>query len=207
MMAGLCFCLFSCQNKEILLPRADQTVVANVQDHSPIYFFFKTQAKDTLIEVNRKNAISSTNWLFNIDKRLPLKLVIPEIKKLQSKKEASLHKNEISQNFFTYADTVKKTMAFLPFTKVQFKFEKPDVTTITITFDENNLVHFKDAVFSKEQLAPLLNQLLQEKPITIIFCFSQKLLFGTYIQDQLFLKKITFTNKDIHINTSLEYIY
>jgi len=31
--------LFSCQNKEVLLPKANQTIVADVQNHSPIYFF------------------------------------------------------------------------------------------------------------------------------------------------------------------------
>ncbi len=49
-------------------------------------FFDLKNEKDTLVEVNKKNSISSTNWVFNIDKRLPLKLVIPEVMKLQEKK-------------------------------------------------------------------------------------------------------------------------
>ena len=60
--------------------------VSNVVDHSPIYVFFRTKGKDTLAEVNRKNSIISTNWILNIDKRLPLRLVIPEVMKLQEKK-------------------------------------------------------------------------------------------------------------------------
>jgi hypothetical protein len=52
---------------------------------SPIYIFLE-QRKDTLAEVNRKNSIISTNWILNVDKRLPLRLVIPEIMKLQQKK-------------------------------------------------------------------------------------------------------------------------
>jgi len=68
----LLFVLFSCGEKEtILLPKSDSTVVKEVRDYSPIYLFFKTKGKDTLVEVNRKNAISSTNWIFHIDKRLP----------------------------------------------------------------------------------------------------------------------------------------
>ncbi len=206
-VAGICFVLFSCQNKEVLLPMAGETVVADVQDHSPIYFFFKTEEKDTLIEVNRKNSISSTNWLFNIDKRLPLRLVIPEIKKLQNKKEGSLHKSETSENYFTYTDTIKKRMAFLPFTKIRYKYEKPDGNATVITFDENNLVRYKDEVFSKEQLAVFLNDSLKEVPTTVTFCFSKKLSFGKYIQDKLFLKNLIIIKRGVIINHSKEYIY
>jgi len=215
-ITGFCFLLFcfasshillSCQDKEVLLPLAGETVVADVQDHSPIYFFYKTEEKDTLIEVNRKNSISSTNWLFNIDKRLPLRLVIPEIKKLQNKKEGSMHKSETSENYFTYTDTTKKSMAFLSFTKLRYKFEKPDANLSIITFDENNLVRYRDEVFSKEQLAVFLNDSLKEVPKTIIFCFSKNLSFGKYIQDKLFLKNLVITKKGIAINQNKEYIY
>lgn len=88
--------LFSCGKKEdVLLPKSNITIVKNVEDHSPIYIFFKTEGKDTIADVNRKSSIISTNWIFNIDKRLPLKLVIPQVMKLQEKKRAdSAHKNE-----------------------------------------------------------------------------------------------------------------
>ena len=48
---GFLFVLFSCQNKEVLLSEANETIVADVKDHSLIYFFFKTEEKDTLVEV------------------------------------------------------------------------------------------------------------------------------------------------------------
>ena len=81
------FILFSCGSKEdVLLPKANTTIVKNVMDLSPIYIFFRTKDSDTLVEVNRKNSIISTNWILNIDKRLPLRLTIPEIMKLQQKK-------------------------------------------------------------------------------------------------------------------------
>jgi len=67
------FVFMACGNKEdILLPKLDTTIVQNIEDHSPIYIFFRTKGKDTLAEVNRKNSIITTNWIFNIDKRLPL---------------------------------------------------------------------------------------------------------------------------------------
>jgi len=87
--------LFACQKKAVLLPQIEQSIVTSVQDHSPIYMFFKTERKDTLIDVNRKNSISSTNWIFNIDKRLPLRLVVPELVKLQAKRREVLIKAQL----------------------------------------------------------------------------------------------------------------
>src|SRR6478609_5722354 len=102
--------LLSCGNKkDIFLPKSDVTMVSNVEDHSPIYIFFRTNGKDTLAEVNRKNSIISTNWILNIDKRLPLKLVIPEVMKLQEKKRTEVaHKNELAENYYSYADSIGK---------------------------------------------------------------------------------------------------
>ena len=62
----LVFTLFSCGKKEVQLAQLDETVVAEIADHSPIYMFFETKDNDTLINVNRSNSISSTNWIFNI---------------------------------------------------------------------------------------------------------------------------------------------
>ncbi|WP_255577764.1 hypothetical protein [Flavobacterium sp. CHNK8] len=132
------FVLFSCGKQEqVLLPKSNVTIVKDVTDLSPIYIFFETKGKDTLAVVNRKNSIISTNWILNIDKRLPLRLVIPEIIKLQQKKrEDKAHKNEKAENYYSYADTIGKNLAFIPFTNVYYKMEKPNGTIIF--FNKNN---------------------------------------------------------------------
>ena len=201
----LLFLLSSCQNKEVILPQANETVVADVKDYSPIYFFFKTEEKDTLIEVNRSKSISSTNWFFNIDKRLPLRKVILEIKKLQAKKTSNINKSVTSENYFTYTDTVKKTMAFFPFTKVKYKLEKPDFNVIYFYLDRNDLVHFKEEVFSKNELQTFLDS----KPVpasSVVFAYDKGMSFGKYIQYQFFVKHL-IAPKGISINTKKEYIY
>jgi hypothetical protein len=71
----------------------------NVDDLSNLYFF-RTKGKDTLAEVNRKNSIISTNWILNVDKRLPLRLVIPEIMKLQQKKREEKHTRKCRELLF-----------------------------------------------------------------------------------------------------------
>ena len=194
---GLLFVLFSCQNKEVLLPQANETVVADVKDHSPIYFFFKTEKKDTLIEIKESNSISAVNRLFNIDKRLPLRRVVLEIKKLQAGKRV--------ENYFAYTDTVKKTSVFLPFTKVKYKLEKPDFNVAYFYLDRNDLVHFNDEVFSKSELQAFLDK--QSFPASsIVFAYDKGMSFGKYIQYQFFVKHL-IAPKGISVNSKKEYIY
>lgn len=198
--------LWSCQNKEVLLPKATETIVADVQDHSPIYFFFKTNEEDTLVDVNRKNAISSTNWLFNIDKRLPLRKVILEVKKLQLKKASSMHKSEQAENYFTYTNSVTKTMAFLPFNTIKYKVEVPDPIVFQIYFDRNDLVRIGDEVFSKNDLQKFIDKLSNGQQRSIVFAFDKKMSFEQYIQDKIFIKNLIITAPS-HKRKSIEYIY
>ncbi|MFM7017544.1 hypothetical protein [Flavobacterium sp.] len=186
---GIAFALLllSCEgNKEIQLPKANKTIVADVQEHSPIYIFFKVEGKDTIAEVNRKNSISSTNWIFNIDKRLPLRLVVPELIKLQAKKEGSMHKNEAAENFFSYANDVKKTMAFLPFTKVKYVIGKPK-TGVIVYFAKNNKVIVEGVEVKKEELSNYLENVSKDKSVKINFCLDKNCSYDTYIKNEIII--------------------
>lgn len=197
------FTLFSCGNKEdILLPKANTSIVKNVDDHSPIYIFFRTKGKDTVAEVNRKNSIISTNWILNVDKRLPLRLVIPEIMKLQQKKrEEKAHKNEKAENYYSYADTIGKNLAFIPFTNVYYKLEKP-IGTI-IFFNKNNEILIENQVFKKEKLKDLINNVLpKDVATTFLFRFDKDLSFGSYIQNKIFIESLK-----LEMKSNQEFIY
>lgn len=197
--------LFSCEgNKEIELPKADKTIVADVQEHSPIYIFFKVEGKDTIADVNRKNSIVSTNWIFNIDKRLPLRLVIPELIKLQAKKEGSMHKNEAAENFFSYANDVKKTMAFLPFTRVKYVIGKPLINSIH--FGKNDLLKFNSQLLKKDELQGYINNLMNEHESEIFVSFDKNLSYDEYIKNKIIMNSIKITKKGILIS-NLEYVF
>jgi hypothetical protein len=200
--------LFSCGNKEdILLPKSNITLVKNVENHSPIYIFFRTKGKDTLAALNKKNEIISTNWIFNIDKRLPLRLVIPQIIELQEKKRTEkAHKNELAQNYYSYADSIGKNMAFLPFTKVIYKLEKPKIFESFICFKKNGLVKINEEIFSNKELSNL-NNLFIEHECEIIFSFDKNLSFGEYIQDKIMIENLVIKKKGIWINYDKEFIY
>jgi hypothetical protein len=197
------FIVVSCGNKEdILLPKSNITIVKNVIDHSPIYIFFRTKEKDTLAEVNRKNEIISTNWIFNIDKRLPLRLVIPEVVKLQNKKrEEKAHKNEKALNYYSYADTIGKNLAFIPFTKVFYKLEKPK-SGIVVFFTKSNEVLINNVIIKKDELQEYFNKLPSDKRNQNVFCYDKDLNFGSYIQDKIFIESLKLDMK-----SNQEFIY
>lgn len=182
--------LFSCEGKkEIELPKADRTIVADAQEHSPIYIFFKVEGKDTIADVNRKNSIVSTNWIFNIDKRLPIRLIVPELIKLQAKKDKSMHKNEAAENYFSYANDVKKTMAFLPFTKVKYVIGKPKSGT-TVYFSKNNKILVDNVVVTKDSLESYLNKLPEIKYRNIKFCFDKNDTYNNYINNVILVRSL-----------------
>lgn len=192
----LLFVLVSCGNQEdILLPKSNVTLVSDVQDHSPIYIFFRTKGKDTLAEVNRKNSIISTNWILNIDKRLPLRLVIPELMKLQQKKRQEVaHKNELAENYYSYADSIGKNMAFLPFTKVYYKMEKPK-SSYVIFFSKNNQIYGDGFSGSREELKHFLIS-FEDKYRNIRFGFDKNMSYGAYIQNEIFIQSLKFESKE-----------
>lgn len=194
---AILFILLSCGNQEdILLPKSNVTIVSDVVDHSPIYIFFRTKGKDTLAEVNRKNSIISTNWILNIDKRLPLRIVIPEVMKLQDKKRnAVAHKNELAENYYSYADSIGKNLAFLPFTKVYYKMEKPKYGII-VFFDKDQKVSVNNVVVKKEELQKYLDNLPSDKPNKFLFCFAKELSYGSYIQNEIFIQSLKIENKE-----------
>lgn len=119
----LCFILLtvSCGEKKVVqLPEIKNSKITEVNDISHAYLFFNESMPDS-IELNRKNLISTTNWLINVDKRLTLKQVMPQIKFLQDKKNNSSHKNENAKNYFTCHNTSRNDLGFLEFTDVVYQ--------------------------------------------------------------------------------------
>ncbi len=191
--------LFSCGKKEdVLLPKSNISIVKDVQDHSPIYIFFKKEGKDTIADLNRKSAIISTNWILNIDKRLPLKVVIPQVIKMQEKKRnEKMHQNEESENYYSYADSIGKNLAFLPFTKVFYKMEKPSRENFVVYFRKG-----KKQVFmgNKEiQISNILKYFYSIKFQSVpdlVFFFDKNMSYEEYIQYKILLQKDVTYNLD-----------
>ncbi|MDG5492606.1 hypothetical protein [Psychroserpens sp. SPM9] len=117
----LALVLFSCGNERVLLlPEIENAAITEIHDVSHAYLFYDVTQTDS-IELNRKNLISTTNWLINVDKRLSLAQAIPKIKLLQDKKRnAKMHKNEAAKNYYTCNDTSIQNLGFLEFTDLEY---------------------------------------------------------------------------------------
>jgi hypothetical protein len=195
-LSVLAILLLACEGKkEVQLPKSNQSLVTTIGEHSPVYIFFALKGKDTIADLNRSNTISSTHWVFNIDKRLPLRLVMPQIVKMQTKKEKSMHKSETSENYFSYADSLHKNLAFVSFTNVSYKMEKPNTATL-ILFTQNNSVIVNSNEINKTALQDYLNQLPSDKTRMLYFGFAKESSFDTYLQQQIFIKGLQHNGFD-----------
>lgn len=214
--------LFSCgKTKVVQLPEIDHSDISEIQDVSAAYLFYD-ELNPEGFELNRKNLISSTNWLVNIDKRLSLKQVIPQIIFLQNKKQGSEHKNQNAKNYFTCHDLSRKNLGFIEFTDVIYEEKiikhiltdpisnNPETIIIYIASLHDIQIH---ALFESQDIINTTISKLHETLVSITknenkttilrLCFNEHLLFQEYITFRSIL-----TQKDLK-NISLsktEYI-
>lgn len=214
---GLFFLLmlsFSCgKDKVIQLPEINHSEITEISDVSAAYLFYDETKADS-VELNRKNLISSTNWLVNVDKRLTLKQAIPHIKFLQEKKNASSHKNENSKNYFTCSDLSRKNLGFVEFTDVVYSQEEncnvlsrkskiKKTTTALISFQSINDIQImylsNEPIFKtlnikalKDDIAETYNT--QNNLIELILDFDEGLLFQDYISIKSTLSELNSEN-------------
>lgn len=205
-----------------MLPEIVQAEVTEVLDVSPIYVFYDETKTDSL-ELNRANVITSTNWLVNVDKRLTLGQVIPQIIALQEKKRsAEATKSKNSKNYYTCNDTSIKNLGFLDFTKVIYKinyvlpnlsadYENPREKRVIIDFRNGKDIKlvsvFKDSVILKSSLQNLktdLDALPQDISYDLYLNINDQLSFQDYITFKSTLSKVNRPNMSINEN---EFIY
>ncbi|MBC3844990.1 hypothetical protein H8K90_01245 [Winogradskyella echinorum] len=216
-------CCFSCNNERVLLlPEIENAEVTEVLDVSPAYIFYDETQPDSAL-LNRKNLISTTNWLVNVDKRLTLRQAIPHIKFLQEKKRnAKMHKNENAKNYFTCNDTSIGSLGFLEFTDVNYaKKDSSNYWTgkrhlwsrnhIEIHYINENDIFIEGIITESiqeksksKEIVETITGFIKNDTIKLILNFNQKLSFQDYISLKSELLKIK-TDKII-IDTN-EFIY
>ncbi|WP_297516018.1 hypothetical protein [Flavobacterium sp.] len=194
---GLLVLLTSCAKKEVLLPEANVTVVEKVDNWSPVYLFFDQKGKDTLAELNRNNTITSTNYIFNIDKRLPMRLVIPEVNLVLKKKAASPHKNEVAQKYFSYSDIKARRLAFLNGQRIKFTIGKYPYGIAVNVSKEGTVSILKQSV-AIEDIPTFLAQLPSDKPIQPQFQFDGDMTYGAYMKFRIAVQQWKMPALGVH---------
>lgn len=220
-------CCFNCKNERVLqLPEIKNADVTEVFDVSPAYIFYDEAQPDSTL-LNRKNIISTTNWLVNVDKRLSLQQAIPYIILLQEKKRnAEIHKNENAKNYFTCNDTSIENLGFIEFTDVYYEFsERPNkdlnfskifeaettnsnkITHLDLVFNKKTINNFKNDLSTLFEQLKLMNSASFENKTTSVsidLYFEKSLSFQDYITVKSELLKLKYENFIISTN---EYIY
>lgn len=212
--------MISCAKKEVKIPVLPEKGIQEIQNHSEVWLFFEVKNNDTIAKVNRKNTISTTHWIYNIDKRLPLKTIIPHIIKLQDKHANSMHSEKGMHDYFSYSDTISKKLSFLEFDGVIFKtngvkpekllkynFDYQNYNNINLIFNQKsvwiNAVKVEKLNFKNELLA-MIKLFSANKQTMLHLNFNGNLLY----QDYLFYRTAihNFSNENILINNT-EFIF
>ena len=213
--------LLSCSKKEVKIPMLAEKGIQEINNHSEVWIFFEVKNNDTIANINRKNTISTTHWIFNIDKKLSLKTIIPSIITLQDKHANSIHSKEGMHDYFSYSDTISKKLSFLEFDEVIFKTDsilsKYYIKTnsanylnfynINLTFNPNN-VWINDAKMEDDEFKPTLLEFIdfssEGKQTMLHLNFNDKLSY----QDYLFYKTMIHNFEDKNISTNkIEFIF
>ncbi|NRA93570.1 MAG: hypothetical protein HRU26_12975 [Psychroserpens sp.] len=184
--------ILSCsKDKSVLLPEIQNASITEITDISPAYIFYDETQPDS-VELNRKNLIGTTNWLFNVDKRLTLEQAMPKIMFLQDKKRnKQMHKNENARNYFTCSDTSIKNLGFIDFTDVIYNDSIPE-----------NIY----ALFEKEQgvfTSGVLINILSQDSISVDVVSPTKPLDSTLneLSTDMIFKKIASKELERELNT------
>jgi len=201
------FIIFSCAKQEVKLPTLNIKGILEVHNHSQVWLFFDIKNNDTIASINRKNTISTTHWLFNIDNRLPLKAIIPAIIKLQYKHANGIHSKEGMHNYFSYADTISNKLSFFEFDKTVFKTDSvlsksyiktnseiyKNYNNINLTINPNN-TWINDAKMENGELKSTLLEFIdfssEGKQTMLHLNFNQNLLYKDYLAYRTMLESI-----------------
>lgn len=199
--------LFSCGNDKILeLPEINHTEITEVLDVSPAYLFYDETKPDT-VELNRKNLISTTNWLVNVDKRLTLEQAIPSIVFLQNKKrDAKMHKNESAKNYYTCHFKPINNLGFIEFTDVYYHEDSIEKYVSEQNIKDYHVIYFKsDKILLKDRAINLKDLKPLDSIISKIFLsFDKSMSFQEYISYKEQILKID--SKHLNIDND-EFIY
>jgi biopolymer transport protein ExbD len=114
--------------------------------------------------------------------------------KLQDRKRnEKAHKSDKTENYYFYADSVKKNMAFIPFTNVSYTIGMFTKNVVITHFKKGHkiiLVNNKEV--KKEVLTSYLAAIAPVFQSRIILVFDKNMPFEEYIQTKIFINKFDF---------------
>ena len=211
-LVTICLFFINCQNRAVQLPLIDIPGISEIQNHSSIWIFMEANKGDTIARLNKNNKILNTHWIFNIDRRLTMKEVVPILIKMQeNRNKDSMHKKEGMNNYFSYADTSSEKISLAPFTQINFKYNTDalkfidpiDSCSILVKLQDHS-IKINDKIILPEALESVLKEHKECKnaeDLKVILAYDEQ----TRFQDYLHIK-VSLMNNEIQCD-SIEYLY
>lgn len=166
----------ACDKKELKVPKVAMQGEEEIQNNTAIWMFYGENGK---VEVNEKNRISSTNWFFNIDKKLTLNEVIPEVIRLVSRhNKKSPHNTKSMSNYFTYINSINNHLSFHKFDSINYKI-----------LHRNELRQFSGDTLALEVDLSILELPDINKNTIIQPIFNSEITFQKYMEAKALLNK------------------
>ncbi|QCX39407.1 hypothetical protein FF125_13520 [Aureibaculum algae] len=198
-----------CTKKTIKIPVLNVAGIQDtIYDNSQIWIFAEEKDGDTIATLNRKNSIATTSWIYNIDKNLPMSLVVPYLQKLTEKREKpALHeKDEDDFNYFSYVDSDANLLSMVKFDVIYFDTNKSidknsflkDTLNKHVVIDYNQKgLAINDSVISIDNLNNYFVKRSPEKKTTVHLTFDKDLKY----EDYLLLKARLQNSNNIKLDT------
>lgn len=203
----------ACKKQEIQLPLINSPGLSEIQNHSSIWIFRDSTNAGIVPRLNKNNKIINTHWIYNIDKRLPMKDVLPLLIKMQeNKNKPSMHKKGDMESYFSYADLSGKKISLLPFSQTNFSIVDMENLPDELSSAEKDIVILKlrgksleinNQILARDSIGEILNRIQRsskagktdyKEPVFILQYSGE-----TCYQDYLSLKALLNENE---INTS-----
>ncbi|MDY7396678.1 hypothetical protein UMM65_15620 [Aureibaculum sp. 2210JD6-5] len=213
-ITALLISTINCTKKTVQIPVLDVTGIQDtIYDNSQIWIFLEVKDGDTIATLNRKNSIATTSWIYNIDKNLPMRLVIPHLQKLIEKREKpTMHpKGEDDLNYFSYVDSGSNLLSMVKFDVIYFEKNKLLNKDKFLNDSLNKhlfLTYKKDKLTVNDSLIPLrklnnyLNKESSKKKLNVHLNFDTTINYQNYMELKARLQNIN----NIELDT-IEYIY
>lgn len=164
------------------LPQLHAKTVTEVFNNSQIWIFYDIQGSDTLAVLNRNNSISTTNWLFNFDRRLKLKHLFEPFNKILVKRhKKSMHHVDGMRNYFSFSDTIDRKIKSLPFDIKIILYKNPlkDTVNTEVVFYTGSF-SFRNKNYTYKNLDSILKT--ENDWTKTAFYYQDKLTYDSYLK-------------------------
>jgi len=184
--------LSACHNKTLDLPQVAVSGVSEIQNYSQIWVFYKHDKDAIKAEINKNNTISTTHWIVNIDKRLPLSEVVPVFHMIKAKRaKKTIHSSENTKDYLSYSDVKDNKIALFSMDSIQYiLLPKADIDVMLSEKSCKNTLKFSPDIIkiNEQEILPNLwssEQLVGLDSGCIQLVFDEKLSYQEYMQYRL----------------------